>query len=105
MSSNQLAYLLQKEVNNGNEVFLNLDWRKNPYRRLYGLHCNPFGWTLEEIGRNALKSGIPKSLIRRYVSMLGLSVEVANILKNATQPNCKYWITVNETSLLLHEEV
>jgi hypothetical protein len=83
--------------------FVNLDWRKNPYRRLYGLHCNPFGWNSQETGRNALKSGIPKSLLRQYVPMLGLSMEVANILKRATIPNHKYWVMVNETSLLLQE--
>jgi hypothetical protein len=85
-------------------IFLvNLQWRKNPYRRLYGLHCNPFGWTSHDVGRNALRSGIPKSLLQRYVPMLGLSAEVTRILKRATKPNRKYLVTVSETNLRLQE--
>jgi len=83
--------------------FLNLDWRRNKYRRLYGLHCNPFGQTSQETGRNALQSGIPKLLLQKYLSMLGLSTEVIRILEQATKPNRKYWVVVSNTSLRLQE--
>jgi hypothetical protein len=88
------------------KFFLNLDWRKNRYRK-FGLWCNPFsGWAEQSRARmtaeSALSAGIPKSLLKRYVPMLGLSMEVVRVLQKNTLAGKRYTVTVNESGLTLH---
>ena len=84
---------------------LNLDWRKNRYRK-FGLWCNPFsGWAEQSRAKataeNALSAGIPKSLLKRYIPMLGLSMEVAEVLQRNAVSGKRYTVTVNEGGLTL----
>ena len=87
------------------KFLLNLDWRGNRYRK-FSLWCNPFtGWAEQSrakmTAQSALSAGIPKSLLSRYVPMLGLSKEVVEILQQNTVPGKKYSVSINESKLTL----